>query len=147
MCFFTNKTTSIEYFAPEVSRFRPKLFYWVFIPADIFCLLLQAAGGALSTVSKGVSQIGVDLAMAGLVLQVVMMSAFCALFIDYMIIYLRSSSTRPLVTKEKLFFGFLMLAFVLILSRCLFRCYELSEGYSDSDLISDEGLFIGLEGV
>lgn len=130
-----------------MSRFRPKYFYWVFIPADIVCLILQASGGAISTVSKGVSQIGIDLAMVGLILQVVMMSGFCALFADYMILYRRSGLTRPLARKDKMFFGFLMLAIVLILGRCLFRCYELSEGYSDSDLISDEGLFIGLEGV
>lgn len=85
--------------------------------------------------------------MVGLILQVVMIFGFCALFADYMILYFRSSSTKPLVVREKLFFGFLMTAIVLILGRCLFRCYELSEGYSDSDLISDEGLFIGLEGV
>jgi hypothetical protein len=47
----------------------------------------------------------------------------------------------------RIFFGFVSAAVILILARCAFRCYELSEGYEDSDLITDEGLFIGLEGV
>jgi hypothetical protein len=43
--------------------------------------------------------------------------------------------------------SFLALAVVLILGRSIYRAYELSQGYRDSDLITDEGLFIGLEGV
>ena len=113
----------------------------------MICLVLQAAGGALSTVSKGESGIGVDIAMVGLILQVVILGIFCALFADYMIRYKRKSATRPLAVREKLFFSFLAVAIVLILGRCLYRCYELSEGYNNSDLITDEGLFIALEGV
>jgi hypothetical protein len=112
----------------------------------MICLVLQAAGGALSTISKGVSDIGVDLAMAGLVMQVIFIVLFCVLFGDYIIRYSRNQTKRPLTTRERLFFSALGLAIVLILARCIYRCYELSEGYS-SDLISDEALFIGLEGV
>ncbi|KAI1043865.1 hypothetical protein LB505_003376 [Fusarium chuoi] len=49
--------------------------------------------------------------------------------------------------RMRIFFGFLSAAVILILARCAFRCYELSKGYRNSDLITDEGLFIGLEGV
>jgi hypothetical protein len=112
----------------------------------MICLVLQAVGGALSTTSKGASEIGVDLAMAGLVMQVIFIVLFCVLFGDYMIRYSRNETKRTLTTRERLFFGGLGLAIVLILARCIYRCYELSEGYS-SDLISDEPLFIGLEGV
>ena len=130
-----------------MSRFRPQVFYWFFIPADVVCLILQGAGGVLSTISQGVSQKGVDVAMAGLILQVVVIAGFIGLYIDYMIRYLRASGTPPLAQREKLFIGFLFAAIMLILGRCLFRCYELSEGYTDSSVISDETLFIALEGV
>lgn len=123
------------------------MFYYFFIPADAICLVLQAAGGALSTVSNGVSQKGVDIAMAGLVIQVIFIFVFCSLFADYMIRYLRRPNTQALIMREKIFLVFLAAAIILILGRCIFRCYELSEGYSDSDLVTDEGLFIGLEGV
>ena len=111
------------------------------------CLVLQAAGGALSTTSQGSSQTGVNIAMAGLALQVAVLVIFSALFADYMIRYFRSKSSHSLGLRMRVFFGFLSAAIILILGRCAYRCYELSKGYQHSDLITDEGLFIGLEGV
>ena len=63
--------------------------------------------------------------------------------------YLRSrrGGTDVLDRRMRLFFGFLSLATVLILVRCAYRVYELSKGYTNSDLLRNEGLFIGLEGV
>ena len=48
--------------------------------------------------------------------------------------------------KFKVFVVFLTLGMLCILVRCIYRIDELSEGYT-GPLISDEGLFIGLEGV
>ncbi|KAI1068934.1 hypothetical protein LB507_006432 [Fusarium sp. FIESC RH6] len=137
----------IKHFAPEVSRFKPEVIWWIFIPADIVCLALQGTGGALSTISQGSSQRGIDIALAGLSLQVVILVLFCALLGDYLWRYFRSGSSGALSSRMRIFFGFVSAAVILILARCAFRCYELSEGYQDSDLITDEGLFIGLEGV
>ncbi|RBR06401.1 uncharacterized protein FIESC28_11091 [Fusarium coffeatum] len=137
----------IKHFAPEVSRFKPEVIWWIFIPADIVCLALQGTGGALSTISQGSSQRGIDIALAGLSLQVVILVLFCALLGDYLWRYFRSGSSGALSSQMRIFFGFVSAAVILILARCAFRCYELSEGYQDSDLITDEGLFIGLEGV
>lgn len=111
------------------------------------CLTLQAAGGALSTISQGTSQTGIDIALAGLALQVVILVLFCVLLGDYMFRYFRSGSASALSYRMRIFFGFLSAAVFMILGRCAFRCYELSQGYRDSDLVTDEGLFIGLEGV
>ncbi|KEY73777.1 hypothetical protein S7711_03085 [Stachybotrys chartarum IBT 7711] len=138
---------AVNHFGPELSRFNPKFFYWVFIPFDLVCLVLQAAGGALSTTSSGSSQTGVDIAMAGLILQVVVLFAFCALLGDYLFRYFRRGGAVTVDMRLKLFFGFLAFAVVLIFGRCIYRAYELSQGYRDSDLITDEALFIGLEGV
>ncbi|KAJ6441088.1 RTA-like protein [Purpureocillium lavendulum] len=138
---------TIVHLAPHLSRFKPKLFYWIFIPADLVCLVLQAAGGAMSTTSSGSSDTGVDVAMAGLALQVAVLSIFSALFGDYMFRYTRDPSTPRLTTRMRVFFSGLSLAIVLILGRSIYRCYELSKGYQNSDLITDQGLFIGLEGV
>jgi H+/Cl- antiporter ClcA len=91
--------------------------------------------------------VGIDIAMVGLALQVAVIGIFIIMFGDYLIRYFRSDTTRPLVRREKLFFAALALALTLILGRCGYRCYELSQGYNDSDLITDEGLFIALEGV
>ncbi|KAF5654147.1 phospholipid-translocating ATPase [Fusarium sp. NRRL 25303] len=144
---YVTLSKTIKYFAPEVSRFRPELVWWIFIPADVVCLVLQAAGGALSTVSQGSSQTGIDIALAGLSLQVVILVLFCALLGDYLWRYFRSGNASAMGNRMRIFFGFLSAAVILILARCAFRCYELSKGYRNSDLITDEGLFIGLEGV
>lgn len=132
-----------------MSRFRPRLYYWIFIPGDLICLIIQAAGGALSTTSSGASHLGVDLALAGLVLQVVFMLIFCALFTDYLVRYARASraaGAAPFTRRLAVFFGSMATATVLILVRCAYRLAELHEGYGGG-LVRDEGLFIGLEGV
>lgn len=131
-----------------------RLFY-LFIVADIICLALQGAGGVLSTLSSGVSQQGIDVSRAGLVLQVVVLLVFCALFTDYMVRHVRYiRRLRPnmrardvLGTRQKLFFSGLSIASLFILIRCIYRVDELSEGYVGSKRITNEGLYIGFEGV
>ncbi|UNI17064.1 hypothetical protein JDV02_003443 [Purpureocillium takamizusanense] len=143
-------SVTIEHLASDLSRIKPVFFYWMFIAADLVCIALQASGGALSTVSLGASQTGVKVALAGLALQVVVLFIFCLSFADYMIRYFLSSGSagkRPITARMRVFFGFLSLAVLCILGRCSYRCYELSQGYRDSDVITNEGLFIGLEGV
>ncbi|KAK5664250.1 hypothetical protein OQA88_467 [Cercophora sp. LCS_1] len=144
---------SINHFSPKLSRFNPNLFYWIFIPCDLISLILQAAGGGLSTSSAGSSQVGVDLALAGLSFQVFTIVMFCAFFGDYLWRYFRSDTWRNDVknrieqpTRLKLFFGFMAAAVLLILARCTYRLAELHEGYRGG-LVRDEPLFIALEGV
>jgi hypothetical protein len=137
-----------RYVNPEASRVNPKFFYWVFIPADIISLILQAVGGAMSSTSDGGSQAGVDIALAGLAFQVITLTFFSVCTIDYMI---RSRGTWTAVKVPGRFINFcvwLALATVFILIRCAYRVYELSEGYSrDSEALRDEPMFIALEGV
>lgn len=117
------------------------------------CLVIQAVGGALSSASSGASQAGIDVAMAGLILQVIVLVIFCGFFADYMIRYrkLRQRSSgagvREIGTRQKLFFSGLASSIILILARCSYRVDELSQGYTDSDKVTNEPLFIGLEGV
>lgn len=147
----TSPALSIRFFSPEISRLPPRLFYWLFISADLVCLILQAAGGALSTVSSGSSDTGVQVAMAGLSLQVIVLAVFAGFLADYMIRYVKLQRSRGAATvmarRQKLFFGGLTTAFVLILARCSYRVDELSEGYVDSDKVTNELLFILLEGM
>lgn len=85
--------------------------------------------------------------MAGLILQVVVLVFFIIALTDYVLRYFRHGGTTAVNSRTRLYFGFLYSAIVLIFGRCIYRCYELSEGYQDSELIRDESLFIGLEGV
>ncbi|CAF3469251.1 unnamed protein product [Fusarium graminearum] len=141
---YVTLSKAINYFSPELSRFKPQLFIWIFIPFDIVCLILQAAGGAMSTESS--STAGVDISMAGLALQVIVLVAFIAAFADYMIRYWRSGKAQAFGWRMTAFFVGLSAAIILILARCIYRVAELREGY-DGELIKHEIPFIILEGV
>jgi hypothetical protein len=115
----------------------------------MICLLFQAVGGALATVSNGTSQIGVDMALVGLSLQVLVMIIFCGFFGDYLVRYFHSDTYRSghgMTLRLKTFFIFMGLAVLLILARCSYRLAELNQGFKGK-LFRDESMFIGMEGV
>ncbi|KAI0156651.1 RTA1 like protein-domain-containing protein [Hypoxylon sp. FL1284] len=143
---YVTMTKIVESLDPSLSRIRPKLYYIIFIISDVVSLVLQAVGGATSTTSSGSSQSAIDISLAGLSLQVVSLVIFCGLMADYIIRYARSGGKALASFRLKLFVTFLGVAVLLILARCAYRVAELNEGY-EGDLIHDEGLFIGLEGV
>jgi hypothetical protein len=84
--------------------------------------------------------------MAGLALQVIILTAFIAAYADYMIRYLRSDRAKSFDWRLKTFFGGLATSIVVILARCAYRVAELKDGY-DGELIREEGPFIALEGA
>ncbi|KAG6006664.1 hypothetical protein E4U21_006809 [Claviceps maximensis] len=143
---YVTLSKTILQFAPELSRFNPTFFYWIFIPFDVVCLALQAAGGAMSTNSSGEDRSGVNISMAGLALQVIVLTAFAACFADYMIRYLRSYGAQKFDRRLGCFFSGLVASTLLILARCAYRVAELRDGY-DGSLIREEAPFIALEGV
>lgn len=138
----------INYIDRSKARFNPKLIYWVFIACDIVSLILQSAGGALSSDASGNSGMGVNIALAGLAFQVATLTAFICICIDYARISASTWRRTPLSTPFKIFVSCLSLATLTIFIRCIFRVVELSNGYSrQSKFIRDQGLFIGLEMV
>lgn len=136
----------INYIDATKARFNPKLIYWVFIGCDIISLILQSAGGALSSDSTGNSGMGVNIALGGLAFQVATLTAFICICIDYARISAPSWKRTPLSTPFQIFVACLSLATITIFIRCVFRVVELSNGYSrQSKYIREPGLFIGLE--
>ncbi|KAH6670880.1 RTA1 like protein-domain-containing protein [Plectosphaerella plurivora] len=129
---------------PSLSRFKPSLFYWIFIPCDIVSLILQATGGALSCLASTQEDvdIGVKISLAGLVFQVVCITFFCGFFADYLVLCKKSGA--KINQKLKFFLIFLLLSIVFILIRCVYRIVELREGYF-SEMFRDEPPFIALE--
>lgn len=137
----------IIYISRDSGRFNPSWFYWIFIPCDIVSLILQAAGGAMSATSNGKSQAGVDIALAGLIFQVITLTVFVVCVVDYMWRSRKSWNARRLPTNFIVFCSALALATLLVFIRCCYRVYELSEGYSrESEALRDEKLFNALEG-
>ncbi|KAL8998120.1 MAG: hypothetical protein Q9169_002741 [Polycauliona sp. 2 TL-2023] len=141
---------SIVYLGPQYARFPPKFYYWFFIPCDVLSLVLQSIGGALSSTSEGGSNAAVDVSIAGLSFQVVVIVVFIALTLEYIWRYRKGQKvtprTTPLSKGFKIFSWFMTISITFILVRCIYRIDELSEGY-EGDLIHNEGLFIALEGV
>jgi hypothetical protein len=144
--------SSILKLSPKSALFKPSLYYQIFIPLDIISLVLQAAGGAMSSIAESgdkLGEIGVDIGLAGLAFQVVVLSFFMALCCQYAWSYWRDvkagkASTANLDGRFKSFLAFLVLATITIFVRCAFRIYELSDGYTGSAM-RDEPMFIGLE--
>ena len=102
----------------------------------------------MSSSSNGKSDSGVNIALAGLAIQVATLAAFSALCIDYFILSRSVWMSTRWPTRFLVFVSFLVSATILILIRCCYRVYELSEGYSrTSSALRDEGLFIALESV
>jgi hypothetical protein len=136
----------VEFYSPDLARFARKTYIWIFLPCDIVSLTLQGVGGSLSAASSGGSDTGVKIAMAGLIFQVITLVAFIGLSVDWLVRLIRSKYASRLVARDGIFFSMLSLAMLAILVRCVFRAYELKEGYH-GDAITDEPLYIGLEGV
>ncbi|GAB7361056.1 hypothetical protein MBLNU230_g1096t1 [Neophaeotheca triangularis] len=140
---------SILKLSPSSARFKPSLYFQIFIPCDIISLVLQAVGGAMSSNSDGSSQAGVNIGLAGLAFQVAVLVAFIALCADFAFRYHRNINndrilTNPLGRRFVFFLLFLSFATLTIFIRCTFRIYELSGGYTGPAL-HNEGEFVGLE--
>jgi hypothetical protein len=138
---------SIQKTDPTISRFKPHLIYYIFIPTDITCLVLQATGGALSASSTTRTSVnkGVAISKAGLILQVITLAAFLTLFIDYVLTH-RRRHIRPLPQRVYKFLFCTILAAACILTRCVYRIVELGDGYF-GPRFRDQVLFIWLESV
>lgn len=149
-------------FGPENSRIRPRWYPRIFIPCDILALALQGAGGGIASTAgdndRTQADLGKDIMVAGLVIQVITLTVFMGLVADFAFrthnriralgnaaldpnySHIRSSS------QFKLFLLSLAGSTVCIYVRSIYRIAELSEGW-DGPLLSNEGLFIGMESV
>lgn len=144
-------------FGASFSRLRPKLYTWIFISCDVFSIMLQAVGGAVSSASTtlAVLHIGSDIMIAGLVTQVVTLLAFGILAADYAIrVYRNRQHLNPATAslrntlRFKLFIVALWIAYFGILIRCTYRVAELAGGWTRSNhILREQGLFIGLDSV
>lgn len=74
---------------PSLSRVPPARYPYLFIPADVSCLVVQAVGGSLAAQGHknlGLLRAGNRVIIVGIALQVVVLLAFGGMSLDY---YLR----------------------------------------------------------
>lgn len=126
---------------PSLSRVRPRLLPYLFVPADVSCLLVQAIGGSLAasggTSSPALVRAGNRTIIAGIALQVVVLLVFGALSADYWLRARRwvprgegagADAARALWADRRLrmFVGAVLGAYVCVLIRCIYRYVYLS---------------------
>ncbi|KAG7711605.1 hypothetical protein KL914_000247 [Ogataea haglerorum] len=141
--------------SPALSVFRPSQYTYVFIGADIISILVQAAGGGITTDPNN-WETGKAMLIAGLVFQVVSMTFFQ--FCWYLFWYrwrreLRDHGESGLEPKYKsvrarrifkLYPYAVSLAVIFIYVRSIYRIAELCDGFQ-SDLATHEAYFFPLE--
>ncbi|CRG83358.1 Sphingoid long-chain base transporter RSB1 [Talaromyces islandicus] len=143
-------------YGEQVSRFRARTYTTLFITCDFIALLLQAAGGGIasSADTKHLSDIGIDIMVAGVSWQVASLALFVALCTDFALRVRKSPQYRLNSQFDQLrrnkSFHYWMLALiaatVTIFIRSVFRCAELSSGF-DGPLANDQITFMILEGA
>ncbi|GAB1311379.1 phospholipid-translocating ATPase rsb1 [Madurella fahalii] len=147
-------------YAPDRARFRPQVYTYIFIVCDLVALILQAAGGAVASVSQPGSpsvQAGIDTMVAGVAWQVVALALFAALSFEFwMRVRSRGGIQPPLNPAfadlrarrcfQPYFIVAVFLAGVFIFVRSVFRCAELSGGFH-GPLANEEATFMVLEGT
>jgi RTA1 like protein len=121
----------------------------------VIALLLQAAGGGITASSSGpLGQDGVNIMLAGLSWQVFSLAVFMGLCVDFALRVRRASPVDfnpryDALRASPRFKGFLVCLFIATLTifvRSVFRCAELSGGFSGA-LANDEITFMILEGA
>lgn len=152
--YLTLKHITLEIGA-NFSRIRPKFYTWIFCLADLFSLIIQGAGGGIAATANNGSNmqdVGNDLMMAGIVWQVVTLLIFGAMVGDYASrVRSHRSQLEPSAiklmntTRFKLFTGGLVLAYLTIFTRCVFRIGEMANGWGNP-IMQDETDFAVLDG-
>lgn len=153
--YLTLKHITLEMGA-NFSRIRPKFYTWIFCLADLFSLVLQGAGGGIAATANAGSSlqsVGNNLMMAGIVWQVFTLLVFGGMVGDYTSrVYAHRSELEPSAiklmnaTRFKLFTSGLVLAYLTIFTRCIFRIGEMANGWGNP-IMQDQTDFIALDGV
>lgn len=143
-------------YGTHLSWFKPRTYTIIFCSCDFVSLLLQAAGGgiAASTKKPALLNTGRNIMLAGLAFQVVSLVLFsiAAGHFAFRVWSNKNSWNQRYasLTSSRLFKAFLVglvLSTVFIFIRSVYRCVELSGGFSGKLFLRDEALFMILEGV
>ncbi|KAL7786323.1 RTA1 like domain-containing protein [Trichoderma ceciliae] len=143
---------------PSVSRIRPRWYPIVFLPADLTCLIVQAIGGGIAAAGGKtdlkLQETGNRAIIAGVTLQVVVLIFFGILSADYYVRvrkYMSSPEAQGTEgwklwhdTKFQKFRYAISGAFIIILTRCIYRIAEMAGGWGNK-IMQDEPSFLVLD--
>ena len=143
-------------YGEHLSRFKPRTYTLMFCTCDVISLVLQALGGGIASTAHKSSQLtlGKNIMLAGLIFQVFSLVLFGVAAGEFAMRVLKATGSRnpryiDLVSSRhfKSFLIGLVVASVTIFIRSVYRCAELSGGFKGSLFVSDEGVFMFLEGA
>ncbi|KAF7714258.1 Uncharacterized protein PECH_008930 [Penicillium ucsense] len=149
----------VTIYGENISRLQPKTYTIVFVTCDLVSLILQAAGGAITSMAKsnqnGLAQNGINIMIAGLSFQVASLALFMGLCLDFawevrknhhdLNPNIRIREVRESVLWKAFLVG-LALATLTIFVRSAFRVAELQGGFH-SALANNQVMFMILEGA
>lgn len=130
----------------QYSPIAPNLYLWIFCTCDFLSLLLQAAGGGIASAESdkvgGNTAIGTNIMVAGIIFQMVSLTAFVYFFVLFLV------RTRKLKVPRaiNLLTAATTLSLAAIYIRSVYRTVELLQGWRGY-LITHERYFIVLDGV
>jgi hypothetical protein len=143
-------------FGKRTSILPPALYTWIFMSCDTACLTLQAVGGGFAGSAgddAAKRDLGTNLMISGIVLQVATLVAFMFLVVVYIVRTKHAwhavpSDAQALKsnTRFRAFATGLTIATLAIFTRCVYRIPELSGGWG-SPIMEDQTGFIVLEGL
>jgi hypothetical protein len=114
------------YLGPQYSIIKPRWYTYIFIGCDILSLTLQGAGGGIAASAdrgSNMLNVGSDLMIAGIVWQVVTLSAFAGMVGLYFWRVWREKPGALSATdlRFKLFLFGVFVAYITIFVRCVYR--------------------------
>jgi hypothetical protein len=140
----------------SLSRLAPRTVALTFMTSDFLSLVLQAAGGAIADTADAddLKQTGIDIMIAGLVLQAISLTIFLGVALDFFVRVWRHGADQTSLSRNALrskisFKGFLvslLVATLAILARSIFRAMELWGGF-EGELWNNETEFLVLDGA
>ncbi|KAF2151976.1 RTA1-domain-containing protein [Myriangium duriaei CBS 260.36] len=156
----------VLYVGPEASRIKPRLYTWLFIGADVASIFVQAAGGGIAAAADKTNRkainLGNDLMIAGIGIQVGTMGICGLLALDYIIRYKRSGasgSNSPYQSAKanglappinhnrfRIFCVVEILAYIFVLIRCIYRLPEMAGGWGNP-LMRNQAEFLVLDAL
>lgn len=158
----------VLYCGPQYSILKARLYPWVFVGCDFASIVLQAIGGGVassggSSDSIKIVNAGNNIIITGIAFQVATMSVCGLLVISYLWRYRKAraqrhasseksafdlSRSQGAVSKRKLYFfgAVIVVAYITILIRCIYRLPEMAGGWGNP-LMRKEKEFLLLDGM
>lgn len=93
----------VSVYGTEFSRLKPRTYTYIFVSGDLISLVLQAAGGAVTSIAddNSLRDIGVYIMISGLAFQVASLAGFMVLAVEYGFRVRRGKSAAGVASSDR----------------------------------------------